>query len=171
MIYEWIRNHKKLAALIGAGVVLLLGIVIAVIVNLIQNPNPHEEEEKPVGVSVSNLTILYDHFSDYDIGYVFNALNKALLLDQSMKNGSPASENSTPAINATDDQLYPSANEGNYTLTVKDGVVKEFEDTWGTWKTFTVTAADNRSFKVDVAIGAHNREKDVNYTPITITKL
>lgn len=157
--------------MIAGGVILLLGILIAVVVNVIQNPNPHEEPETPVSVTVSNLDILYDHFSDYDIGYVFNAINKALVTNQSIKNGSPASENKTPAVDATDDQLYPSIDEGKYTLTVKNGVVKEFEDNWGTWQTFTVTTDDNRSFKVDVAMGAHNRVNDVSYTPITITKL
>lgn len=171
MIYEWIRNHKKTTIVIGGAAVLLFGILISLIVNVIQNPLSQEEDEDTVGVSVTNLNILYDHFSDYDIGYVFNALDTALVRNQSMKNGSPASENKTPRTDATDDQLYPSTSKNSYTLTVKDGVVKEFEDEWGTWKTFTVTTDDNRMFRVDVALGAHSRDKDVDYTPITITKL
>lgn len=171
MIHEWIRNHKKLAILLCAVILAVLGVLITLLVNYTQNRDVHEETEMTAAIQVSNIDVLYDNFSDYEIGYIFNALNKALIKDQSMKNGSPVSENKIPAANTTDDQLYPSVSEGNYNLTIKDGSVTDFEDNWGMWKRFTVTTQDNRSYRVEVAIGAHSRENDVGYTPMTITKL
>lgn len=171
MIHEWIRNHKKLTILICATIFIILGVLITLLVNDIQNRGAREEPEMTAAVQVANIDILYKNFSDYEIGYIFNALNKALVKNQSMKNGSPASENKIPATNTTDDQLYPGVGEGNYNLTIKDGLVTDFEDDWGMWKRFTVVTQDNKSYRVEVAIGAHSRENDVGYTPMTITKL
>jgi hypothetical protein len=171
MINEWIREHKRLAVLIGAGVMLLLGLGIALVLSGFQNNTSGEEDEMTASVVVSNINVLYGDFSDYTIGYLLNAINAALLANQSMQNGSPASDNKTPAVDATNDDLYPTINQGNYTLTVKDNKIDSFEDGWGMWKTFTLNDSDGRSFKVDVALGAYDRTNDVGYTKINVTKL
>jgi|GEM_PF-3672284 len=171
MIIDWIRNHKKQALAIGLGALVILTILVGLIVKLLVPDASHEEPEARASVIVTDVDALYNYFSDYTIGYVLNALNAALVSDQSMANGSPASEKKIPAADATNDELYPTINEGDYTITIKDNKVTDLEDDWGMWETFTITTNDNRSFKVDVAIGAHNRDNDVGYTKISITKL
>lgn len=171
MINEWIRNHKKLTILIGLGVLFLISLAIILISNLFQNPHPGEEEHHKEVVTVSNIELLYDYFSDRTVGYITGALQAAVNADTSMKDGSPVSENKQPSSTVTNEELYPITGTGDSTITIKDNSFDYFEDDWGMWNTFTVTTDRNQTFKVDVALGAHNRDNDVGYTKITITKL
>ncbi len=172
MLYEWIRDHKKLALLIGAGSLILLLVIIALLTHFFEGDNPaHEEPEMKATVIVSNVDILYNSFSDYTIGYILNAINAALAKDMSMKNGSPANEDKIPAVDSINEELYPAVDKGGYLLTIKNNTVSDFSDDWGIWKTFTIVVNDGRSFKVDVALGAHNRNNDVGYTKISVTKI
>lgn len=171
MIIDWIRDNKKLALAVGLGSLLILVLIVSLIGFLLTRDHSEEEPAMTASVTVSNVDVLYSYFSDYTIGYVLNALNAALVSDQSMVNGSLASDNKTPPVDAINEELYPTTNQGNYSMSVKDNKVSDFEDNWGLWKTFTVTTSDNRSFKVDVGLGAHNRVNDVGYTKISVTKL
>lgn len=171
MISEWIRNHKKLTIAIGVGILLLFALIIVLISNLLNNPYHGEEEHHKEVVTVSNIELLYDYFSDYTIGYITSALQTAVNTNMSMKNGSPVSENKEPATEATNEELYPFTETGDHTITIKADSFDYFEDDWGMWNTFTVTTDRNQTFKVDVALGAHSRDNDVGYTKITITKL
>lgn len=166
-ISEWVRDHKRLVILIGIGFFVCIGLILA----LLQLRGASEEKEMTASVIVSNVSVLYNDFSDYTISYILNAINAALVNNQSMQSGQPASDNKTPATDATNDELYPTTNQGNYSLSIKDDKVSDFEDNWGLWKTFTLNVSDGRSFKVDVALGAHNRANDVSYTKINVTKL
>lgn len=169
MFIEWIRDHKKLSAIIAVGLILVVGGIIFLISTL-SSPETEEKEFSPNTVSVSNLNILYDHFSDYTIGYVLNALYTAVSVDQSMKNGSIVSENIQPATTATDEELYPGTGAGDYTVTVKDNAISTVDDAWGTWEVFTITTNDGRSFKVSVGVTPKNRDNDIGYTQISVIK-
>lgn len=171
MINEWIRNHKKVTIAISIGILALLALVIIIISNLAQNPNHGEEEHHKEVVTVSNIELLYNHFSDYTIGYITSAIQDAVNSNTSMRDGSPASEDKKPAADTTNEELYPLTGSGDYSIEVKGDSFDSFEDDWGIWNTFTITTNRNQTFKVDVALGAHNRENDVGYTKINITKL
>lgn len=171
MINEWIRNNKKLAILIAVGGLALLALIIFLVVSVIQNSGRGEEQEPVSYLSISNLEILYEDFSDYTVGYISDALMTALSTNQSMKNGRPTSDTAEVANSSTNAEVYSGAGTGEYTLKVEPAKIENFEDDWGMWKTFTVSVNDGRKFKVDVAIGAHNRDNDVSYTKINITKL
>lgn len=171
MINEWIRNNKKLAVIIAVGGLALLALIILLVVNVFQNSNRGEEQEPASYISISNLEVLYEDFSDYTVGYISDALMTALSTNQSMKNGKPASDESAIPKDSTNAELYSGNGTGEYTLKIEGDKVDYFEDDWGMWHTFSVSVNDGRRFKVDVAIGAHNRDNDVAYTKINITKL
>ena len=171
MIIEWVRNHKKLAILVGVGFLLLTILLLMFVSNFLNNPYPNEEKHHKDVITVSNIELLYDYFSDYTVGYITSALQAAVNANTSMKNGSPASENKEPAVTATNEDLYPFTKSGDYIITIKDDSFDYFEDEWGMWNTLIITTNQDQTFRIDVALGAHNRDNDVGYTKIIITKI
>lgn len=171
MLNEWVRNHKKIVVVIGVSVLLVLSFLIVVIFNQLNNPHPGEEQHTREIIEVSNIDVLYEHFSDYTIGYIVNAVQAAVNTDSSMHSGYNTSDNKNPKSDATNEELYPVTGEGDYVITIDKDSFDYYEDSWGMWDTFTLKTNTNQSFKVSVAIGAHNRDDDVGYTKINVTKL
>jgi len=168
MINEWISTHKKQATIIAVAALIALSIVVGLLSWLFGGSK--EEEEALASVRVSDISVLYDNFSDYTIGYVLNAIDTSLTKNESMKDGQTAGAKE-PSADATDEQLYPGTHTGDFVITIKDNKVSETEDSWGSWKTFTITVNDGRLFKVDVGLAPNNSDNSVGYTKISVTKL
>ena len=171
MFKDYIRENKKTLTVVGIAVVILIGLMF--VLGTLFQPASHEgeEQEPETGLYVTNLSVLYDNFSDTTIGYILNTISTAISTNQSLRNGSPISADATPIPSATDNDLYPAVNISKTTITIDGDKVTDIEDSWGMWKSFEFTSDTKIRFKVNVSLGAHNRENDLSYTQIHVTKL
>ena len=169
---QWIKNNKKTALAVVAAFVLFIGFIWVTSTVFNNTPSVEGEEEEPVeGLVITNIDVLYNDFSDTIISTIINAVSATIKNGQSMKNGRLAANYVAPSTVATTEDLYPNTIINRVTASVENTGVTEYEDSWGIWNTFTLGADTGKRYKVDISVGAHNRENDLNYRQITVTIL
>lgn len=168
------KEKLKIIAILAAILIVASAVITLFIIlerSLSQEHLKNEEQDTHQTIVVTNIDILYSAFSDYTIDNILNSVKLAVKENSSVKNGVLLSEYTTTASDATNDKLYKIIEGELGAVSIVDGKVDYIEDEWGMWNVFKLKTKDGRVFKVMVGIGAHNRENDFGYTPITVTKM